>query len=202
MKKIFAKRETTLLLAILIVAVITTVINPQFLTPFNIINIISTNAANAIMAVGMTAVLIVGGIDISVSAQLVTVGVLAGKLMQMQALNIVTMFLAFFVIGSLLGAVNGTLVARTNLPPIIVSLAMMNIFRGFILDWTRGSWLMGLPKYFLSLGTGKWLGLPISIYILAAAAAAMHFILRYTAIGRQIYAVGGNKTAAVRMGCD
>lgn len=126
MKKIFAKRETTLLLAILIVAVITTVINPQFLTPFNIINIISTNAANAIMAVGMTAVLIVGGIDISVSAQLVTVGVLAGKLMQMQVLNIVTMFLAFFVIGSLLGAVNGTLVARTNLPPIIVSLAMID----------------------------------------------------------------------------
>ncbi|MFR9273143.1 MAG: ABC transporter permease [Clostridia bacterium] len=200
MKKILAKREATLLIAILIVAAITTVINPQFLTPFNLINIISTNAANAIMAVGMTAVLIVGGIDISVSAQLVTVGVLAGKLMQMQVLNVFTMFLAFFIIGGLLGGVNGTLVARTNLPPIIVSLAMMNIFRGFILDWTRGSWLMGLPRYFLTIGTGKWLGIPISIYILAVAALSMHLILRYTKIGRQIYAVGGNKTAAVRMG--
>lgn len=124
MKKILAKREATLLIAILIVAAITTVINPQFLTPFNLINIISTNAANAIMAVGMTAVLIVGGIDISVSAQLVTVGVLAGKLMQMQVLNVFTMFLAFFIIGGLLGGVNGTLVSKPNLPPIIVSLAM------------------------------------------------------------------------------
>lgn len=200
MKKLIAKRETTLILAILIVAVVTTVINPQFLTFSNLINIISTNAANAIMAVGMTLVLIVGGIDISVSAQLVTVGVLAGKLMQTGVLNIVTMFLAFFLIGGLLGAVNGTLVAKTNLPPIIVSLAMMNIFRGFILDWTRGSWLMGLPKYFLNLGTGKWFGIPVSIYILAVVTVVMHLVLRYTRIGRQIYAVGGNKTSAMRMG--
>lgn len=200
MKKLIAKRETTLILAILIVAVVTTVINPQFLTFSNLINIISTNAANAIMAVGMTLVLIVGGIDISVSAQLVTVGVLAGKLMQMGVLNIVTMFLAFFLIGGLLGAVNGTLVAKTNLPPIIVSLAMMNIFRGFILDWTRGSWLMGLPKYFLNLGTGKLFGIPVSIYVLAVVTVVMHLVLRYTRIGRQIYAVGGNKTSAMRMG--
>ena len=170
MRKLFSRREFVLLVAIIIISVATTIINPQFLTIDNLINIASTNAATAIIAVGMTMAMIIGGIDISVSAQLVTVGVLCGKLMQMGYLNSFTMFVAFMVIGGCLGSINGILIAKTDLPPIIVTLATQNIFRGFILQWTRGSWMMGLPGYFLQIGKARFLGIPCSVYILAIVA--------------------------------
>ena len=202
MRKLFSRREFVLLVAIIIISVATTIINPQFLTIDNLINIASTNAATAIIAVGMTMAMIIGGIDISVSAQLVTVGVLCGKLMQMGYLNSFTMFVAFMVIGGCLGSINGILIAKTDLPPIIVTLATQNIFRGFILQWTRGSWMMGLPGYFLQIGKARFLGIPCSVYILAIVAVSAHLLLSYTRIGRDIYAVGGNKNAAVRMGVN
>lgn len=202
MQKLLNRREITLVLAIVIIGTITTIINPQFLTMKNIINIISTNASTAIIAIGMTMVLIVGGIDISVSAQLVTTGVLVGKMMQAGYLNGFTMFLAFITIGGFLGAINGVLIAKSNLPPIIVTLATMNIFQGFILQWTRGAWIMGLPTYFLNIGVGRFLGVPLSVYILAIVALIAHFLLTYTKVGRDIYAVGGNRVSAVRMGIN
>ena len=105
-------------------------------------------------------------------------------------------------IGVLCGLFNGALVARLRIPPIIATMASMNIFRGIAIVVTKGDWITGFPKYFNTLGQGRICGIPIPFWIFAVITASCGILMKYFNIGRKIYAVGGNINAAELAGMD
>ncbi|MBS3933715.1 MAG: ribose ABC transporter permease [Truepera sp.] len=184
-----------LLLALLLLVGAMSLLSERFLTPSNIINVLRQISINAIIACGMTVVIIGRGIDLSVGSLLAFTGVLGAGL-AVSGINPYLAIGAALGVGLVLGAFNGAFVAYTRIAPFIVTLAGLTIFRGMALAYTDGRPITGLPPVFFTLGNGLLLGIPVPIWIMAAFILLTHFILRYTALGRAIYAIGGNEEAA------
>ena len=148
---------------------------------------------------GMLLVIITGGIDVSVGAMTAAVAIIS-KYMVHAGGNLLTVFLLGCGSGAILGAINGFFVAKLDIPPIVVTLGTMSIINGGMLYYTGGSWITNIPKWFIDFGRIKLLGIPVQILFLVGAAVLTHWVLRYTLIGRGVFAVGGNPIAAVRRG--
>lgn len=169
-------------------------LSPAFLTVANLINVLRQVAVNAILALGMLVVIIKGGIDLSVGSLLALSGAVAAGLSLAGWPVLLSMAVAL-ALGLALGAAQGALVAYAGLPPFIVTLAGLTVFRGLTLVYTNGQPITGLPDAFLVLGGGEFLGVPLPIWVMILFLAATHFLLRWTALGRALYAVGGNEEA-------
>lgn len=185
---------------------------PNFLSAANIILMSKHVALNAFLAMGMTFVIITGGIDLSVGSIVGLCGMVAGGLIlngiDLQIgytiyFNVVEVCLITLAIGILIGAVNGLLITRLNVAPFIATLGTLYVARGFALLSSDGQTfpnLIGKPELsttgFGFLGSGRILGLPVSIWILIVVALAAAYFARYVPLGRQIFAVGGNERAA------
>lgn len=183
------------LLGLLLIAVVLTFLEPRFLTVSNLFNVIRQVSINAIIAFGMTFVILTGGIDLSVGSILALVGaVVAGML----AAGTGPFFavLAGPTLGAALGLFNGILVAKGRLAPFIVTLATMTNYRGLTLVYKEGRPITGLPADFRLIGTGEVLGVPIPILIIVALFLLLYFLLNHTVFGRRVYAIGGNEEAA------
>ena len=201
MKKFLKTREFTLLLMIIFLIIIISIISPVFLTLQNFINIFKSNIVLAIISMGMTVLLITGSIDVSVGSQLAVLSVIISKLTLIPDVNIFIIIIASIIMGILLSSINGFISIRANIPPIVVSFGTMGVYRGAILLYTNGVWVMSLPAWF----TGIWrsyLGIPIPFYIFTIFLLLSWFMLNNTKIGRQIFAMGGNKNAALRAGIN
>ncbi len=184
-----------LLLALIALVIILSSLSERFLTTSNIINVLRQISINAMIAFGMTVIIIGRGIDLSVGSLLAFTGVVGAYL----AVNVMPAGAAIAIVlllGTLLGTFNGIFVAFVGIAPFIVTLAGLTIFRGMALAFTDGRPISGLPPFFMTLGYGTFWRLPVPIWIMLGFLIITHVILRFTALGRMIYAIGGNEEAA------
>lgn len=170
-------------------------LSPSFLAATNLVNVLRQISVNALLAFGMTTVILTSGIDLSVGSVLAFSGALAAGF-SVAGWPPALAMLAALAFGAVLGVFNGLLVAYARIAPFIVTLAGLTIFRGATLVYTDGRPITGLPAAFDALGNGATMGVPVPIVVMVAFLALTHFLLRFTALGRAIYAVGGNEEAA------
>ena len=171
-------------------------IAPGFLSIDNAANIALSIAVTGILAVGMTAVILTGGIDLSVGSVVALAGVTAALSATGSSAPALVGFAAAIGVGMVAGAVNGSLIAYLRVPPFVATLAMLTIARGLAFIVTGGRSIGGLAPSFGALGRGLVLGIPAPVIVMTAVMIAGGFVLRRTVFGRHIYAIGGNPEAA------
>src|SRR6267143_1122727 len=194
-------RQLGTLSGLLGLVVVLWALTPHFLTISNLLNIAEQATIIAIVAVGMTFVIITGGIDLSVGSVLA----FAGVVMASAHHGGVPLPLALLVglgVGLLCGLVNGLLITIGRLPPFIATLGMMSVARGAALMFTEGRPISGFPESFRSLATGEVLRIPTPVIIMIVVYVIAHFVLRRTKLGRYTYAIGGNEEAALLSGIN
>jgi ribose/xylose/arabinose/galactoside ABC-type transport system permease subunit len=172
-----------------------TILTPHFLTVSNLLNIAQQTSINAIIAAGMTFVIISAGIDLSVGSLVAVAGVVLGSMLA-STHSVALSIAAGLGVGILCGAVNGVLIAFGRLPPFIATLGMMSVARGLALLYTQGRPISGFSDNFRLIANGQIGHIPMPVIIMAAVYAAAHFLLSRTKLGRYTYAIGGNEQAA------
>jgi ribose transport system permease protein len=152
------------------------------------------------MACGMTMVIITSGIDLSVGSVMGFVGMFMAIMMVDYSLPPIIAILLGLAMGTLFGFINGLLVTRAKLPPFITTLGMMSVGRGLAYVMSGGWPVSGFPDSFMVSGQGHFLGIPLPVIYLLIVAIIAHVFLKYTVLGKHIYAVGGNEKAAKLVG--
>jgi ribose transport system permease protein len=189
-----ARRFGTLI-GLVLLCVALWALSPYFLTVSNLLNIAEQTSINAIVAVGMTFVILSCGIDLSVGSIVAVSGVLLG--MSLHAAHPLPLSLLIaLAAGTACGALNGVLIDRGRLPPFIVTLGMMSIARGAALVVTEGRPISGFDAAFRSLATARVAFIPAPVIIMVGVYVIAHFVLSRTTFGRYVYAIGGNEEAA------
>jgi ribose transport system permease protein len=176
-------------------------LTPHFLTVSNLLNVAEQAAIIAIVAVGMTFVIITGGIDLSVGSVLAFAGVVMASVLHREVPLPAALAVALGT-GLCCGLVNGALITVGRLPPFIATLGMMSVARGTALMFTEGRPVSGFSGGFRSLATGELLGVPVSVVIMVGVYVVAHFVLTRTKLGRYTYAIGGNEEAALLSGVN
>ncbi|CRM74944.1 Ribose transport system permease protein RbsC [Pseudomonas sp. 37 R 15] len=179
---------------LVVVTLVMILASDTFLTASNLSNIARQVSINAIIAVGMTCVILTGGIDLSVGPVMALSGTLTAGLM-VAGLPPGLAIGAGMLVGVAFGIGNGLFVAYLHMPPIIVTLATMGIARGLGLMYTDGYPISGLPEWFAVFGRASVLGIQVPILIMLFTYLAAYVLLQHTRIGRYIYAIGGNEEA-------
>jgi ribose transport system permease protein len=167
-----------------------------FLTPRNISNILTQSAMYVIMGVGMTFVLTTGGIDISVGSIVGIATAVIGDVIVNQGMPVWLGFIAGLGAGLLCGMFNAAFITFLKIPPIIVTLGTWTMFRGLAYVYLGGTIYYNFPPVFIAIARGRFLGLPIPVWIAAVVFIWGHYFLTRTKTGRQITALGGNEEAA------
>jgi ribose transport system permease protein len=185
-----------LILVIIVMSVFIGVFAPVFFSLPNILNIIISISVIAIVGVGMTMIILMAGIDVSVGGILALSSVIAGSLLKIEGLPVIIPVIVSLLVGAACGAFNGFCTTVLKIPPLIVTLAMLSITRGLVLIYTKAQATYGFPQSFLVLGQGRFLGIAIPVYLTIIITALGIFVLAYTSFGRSIYAIGNNKVAA------
>ncbi|GAB3781043.1 sugar ABC transporter permease [Spirosoma horti] len=189
-------RQYGLGIAFVAVCLILSFITPKFLTVQNLMIILTQVSINALLAFGVTFVIITGGIDLSIGSMVAVTGVVAATFAHPDTYPVAVPVLAGLGAGLLFGAVNGFIITRSHVPPFIVTLGTMTIGRGLALILSKGRPISNLSDSFNFLGGGKILGIPTLIIVLIALFIACSIVLKRTVLGRYMYAVGGNEQAA------
>lgn len=189
------------LLALILLIVVVTILNPAFLEPANLMNLLRQISINGLIAFGMTFVILTGGIDLSVGSTLALTSALAAGMMVAGVDPILTIFIAV-LIGAILGAINGLFIAKGKMAPFIVTLATMTIYRGLTLVYTEGKPITGFGESyaFQLFGKGYFLGIPVPAVTMIIVFAVLWFMLHKMSFGRKTYAIGGNEKAALISG--
>jgi ribose transport system permease protein len=195
------------LIALAVMVVALSLMSDRFLTLLNGRNILLQISVNLCISIGMTLVILTGGIDLSVGAILAFAGAFAAGLLKnglmLTSFGVAVQFTPFgaicagIVAGLVLGLVNGIAITKFRLPPFVATLGMLSIARGLTMLWTGGFPVTELGPGFGFIGAGFWLGIPMAVWISAALVVIFYIVSQRTALGRYIYAVGGSeKTAA------
>ncbi len=191
-----------LLVAFAVICTILSLLSPAFLTAQNAINVLRQISINAVLAIGVTYVILTGGIDLSLGSVVALTGVLAATFAHPGVHPLIVSITAGLLGGVFIGAVNGWVITRFRVAPFIVTLGMMTIARGAALMVSKGRPVSNLSASFNFIGNGSLLGIPVPIIILAGVFLVSYFLLRKTTLGRYIYAVGGNEEAARASGIN
>lgn len=201
-KKMQGLSQYGIYIAFLLLCILFAIMNPLFLTPGNLINIVRQVSFNAILAMGMLMVIIIGGIDLSVGSVVALAAVVTASFVQTKnpILPVPLAVLVGLAIGAACGFFNGVIITKGKLAPFIVTMVSMTMARGVAQLFTKGRPVTGLLEQFDFLGAGFIMGIPVPIYILVVVIIITHFILNFTRTGRYIYAVGGNEPAAEASG--
>jgi ribose transport system permease protein len=170
--------------------------SPDFLTSNNLFNVGAQTAVTAIIAMGMTLVIITAGIDLSVGSVAALAGVMGAKLMSDLGLPVIPAVVGAVLVGALAGLINGTLIAWAGMAPFIATLGMMSVARGSLDISTNAVAVFGLPNNFQLLGQGQIGPVPIPVIAILVVALIGHFVLTRTKLGRYSYAIGSNPEAA------
>ena len=184
---------------VLLIALLFGSLNSNFLSLYNIQNIFKQTAINGLIAYGMTFVILVGCIDLSVGSILAFTGYVMGYMLSVLELPIAVVLPVGLLIGVIFGFINGILVAKLKLQPFIATLITMTVFRGFTLIVSNGLPVRNLDNFssFLTfINRGQVFYLPISMIVFVVLLAFLYFILKHTIFGRHLYATGGNEEAA------
>lgn len=196
MKQGALRREAVLLLLLFAEMAAMHSLSPLFLTPDNLIEVLRQSAEIGLIALAMTLVIITAGIDLSVGSIVGLSAMMMGMLWEDARLPLSFAVPLSLIAGALLGAFNGILVTAVGIPPLIVTLATMAGFRGMALGVSQARSIRNFPENFLWLGQGYVAGVPVQVWILAAAAVLFHLALTRTAWGRSVFSIGANEAAA------
>ncbi|GAK59279.1 inner-membrane translocator [Candidatus Vecturithrix granuli] len=196
-KTLFERTEFTVLTFIFLIGLFLSLATNTFLTFNNLMNILLDISGIAIASIGITMVIITGGIDVSTGAILGVTAFFVGKLVETGANPVITVFVAI-VVGALLGSINGALVSYGNIPPIITTLGTMNIYRAATFTLLQGKWinLLQAPQTITPIGLGRVSGIPVPFLIALVLITIASYFLYKRATGRYIYAIGGGLEAA------
>lgn len=195
-KDLFRYPEMLTLLGFLVLFVFFSIASESFFTADNVSNIVRQVSINGILAVGMTFVILTGGIDLSVGSVMALTGTIIAGMMINSGLSPIVAILIGIILGAVVGYINGLFTAYARIPAIIVTLAMMEAARGLALLYTGGYPLSGLPDAYTFLGRGYLFGvIPMPAVIMLIVFIIAYIILNHLPIGRYIYALGGNEEA-------
>lgn len=188
-------REFSIVIALIIMMVVFSIIDPIYLSSSNLIDIVDQSVINGLLAIGITYAIITAGIDLSIGSIFAIVIVVVGDLL-VRGVNPILAIVAGAIIGFILGAINGVLITKLKLQPFIVTLGTMSAYRGLAYVITGGWPVLNIPSNFRTFLDGDIFGtIPVSVIILFAFAIVSHIILKYTKFGTYIYALGGNEEA-------
>ena len=197
-------------IALLLMIVVMTFLSDNFATSDNFFNILRQTSVNLCISVGMTLVILTGGIDLSVGSVLALSGAIAAGMahygIECEDLNLYIGFtfwgscLGALLIGAILGGFNGLLVTKFRIPPFVATLGVMTIARGLTMLFTGGFPITQLGSDFEYIGTGWWCGIPMPVWIAICVIIFFTLYMKYTRTGRYIYAIGGNERASLLSG--
>ncbi|BCK32923.1 Ribose import permease protein RbsC [Vibrio cholerae] len=200
-KKLLSKEwliEQKSLIALLFLVVVVSFLNPNFFTVDNLLNILRQTSVNAIIAVGMTLVILTAGIDLSVGSVLALCGAFAATLVAMEVPVLVAVPTALLA-GAALGAISGIIIAKGKVQAFIATLVTMTLLRGVTMVYTDGrpisTGFTDTADTFAWFGTGYALGIPVPVWLMVMVFAGAWYLLNHTRFGRYVYAVGGNESA-------
>ncbi len=200
-KKLFTKEwliEQKSLIALIFLIVVVSFLNPNFFTVDNILNILRQTSVNAIIAVGMTLVILTAGIDLSVGSVLALCGAFAASMIALEVPVLVAVPTAL-VAGAALGAISGIIIAKGKVQAFIATLVTMTLLRGVTMVYTEGrpisTGFTDTADAFAWFGTGYVLGIPVPVWLMVVVFAAAWYLLNHTRFGRYVYALGGNESA-------
>lgn len=196
MRRFWGINESGIIVIAVIYAVFVSIMNPVFLSSVNLNNMLRQACFILIPALGMTTVLIAGGLDLSVGSVLALGGIVAGFSMLNYNLPIWLGVMLGLIAGLIIGLLNGAIIVRFKVPPMIITLGMMYIARGIVLVTTNGVALYPLPDAFQALEQSTLFGIPTVIPFCIVLSAIFHVILTQTTFGRSVYAIGGNRDTA------
>ena len=202
-KELFAHygRQFGTLIGLIGLCLVLWILTPYFLTVSNLLNVAQQISIIAIIAVGMTFVIITAGIDLSVGSVLAFSGMVIGSVLQAGVALPIAIFVGLFV-GGLSGIVNGVLITYGRLPPFISTLGMMSVARGAARLITKGRPISGFSEPFRDLATAEVFNVPLPVLIMAGVYLVAYFVLARTKLGRYTYAIGGNEEAAILSGVN
>ncbi|WP_410772155.1 ribose ABC transporter permease RbsC [Fontibacillus sp. BL9] len=189
------------LLGLIILIIIVSVLNPSFLEPLNILNLLRQVSINALIAFGMTFVILTGGIDLSVGSILALSSAFVANMM-VSGFDPIFAIIIGCLLGGVMGTINGLLITQGKMAPFIATLATMTIFRGLTLVYTEGNPITGLgdSMTFQLFGRGYQFGIPVPAITMILTFAILWVILHKTSFGRKTYAIGGNEKASIVSG--
>lgn len=200
-KKLLSKEwliEQKSLIALLFLIVVVSFLNPNFFTLDNILNILRQTSVNAIIAVGMTLVILTAGIDLSVGSVLALCGAFAASMIALEVPVLIAVPTALLA-GAALGAISGIIIAKGKVQAFIATLVTMTLLRGVTMVYTDGrpisTGFTDTADAFAWFGTGYALGIPVPVWLMAVVFAAAWYLLNHTRFGRYVYALGGNESA-------
>src|SRR5258707_3554713 len=203
LSSIFSKYGIFLILAVMVVAA--SILSPAFLSSTTLINIVRQMSMVGLIALGVTGVIVSAGIDLSSGSVVGLTAVVAASLAQSPDnsaafypglhLPLIVAVLAACAVGALVGLINGSLVAKTRIPPFIATLGTYTAIRGLALLYTGGRPISDLTDAYDFIGQGDLLGVPVPILILVVMAVVTHILYAHTKFGKYIYAIGGNEPA-------
>lgn len=188
-----------ILMALILLCIIFSIMNARFMTVANLTNILQQVAVVAIAAFGMTWVILLGEIDLSIGSMIAVAGMAGAQALAM-GMGFVPALLFTLTAGAAMGAINGVLTAKLMLPSFIVTVATMGIYRGLVSLPTNGAPEMVSDPSWIAIGAGSFLGLPIIIWIVLVLFLFNHILLSRTTFGRRTYLTGGNREAALYSG--
>jgi ribose transport system permease protein len=199
LQRMLGSQPFWVMVALLLICAVMSWLQPAaFATADNLFNITRNFAFVGIMALGMTAVILTGGIDLSVGSVMGVVGVVCGLVLQAEQHWLLAV-LAGLAMGAALGAVNGALIAYAGLPPFVVTLGMLSIARSFAIVLSQNKMIYEFGPYgdaFNEIGGGEILGIANPVWMLVLLTLVFGFVFNFTGWGRYLYAIGGNENAA------
>lgn len=184
-----------ILFVFVLLFVVMSVLSDNFLTAYNLINVARQITMVAILGIGMTFVILSGGIDLSVGSIVALVGCLTAGFMA-SGLPVPAAIIAGILIGTVLGLMNGLVTTYGKIPSFIVTLGMMTVARGLSLVYTDGYPITNLPESFTFIGRGYIGPIPVPVIVMVLCFLVGYVVLRYLRFGRDVYALGGNEEAA------
>jgi inositol transport system permease protein len=204
------------LIFLLVLMLVFALLEPRFLQPLNLFNVMRQISITGLIAIGMTFVILTAGIDLSVGSLLALAGLVAAAVAKGGLANRFTVgavqeatgggwflaMLAALVVGLLGGLIQGTAITRLKVPPFVVTLGGLSAFRGAALLFAGGGPVSGFDEAYRWWGQGKIGAVPVPVIVFLLFALLAHVVLRYTRYGRHVYAVGGNPEAARLSGLD
>ena len=196
-----ALRDAGTLIGLVVILLVFALLAPGFISERNLLNILQQSSLNACLALGMTLVIVSGGIDLSVGPTAALSAVISGSLL-LAGVPVPLAILAGLMLGALCGLINGVLVAVVGLQPFIVTLGTLSTYRALALIYTGGNPVLGIPADYRAIFNGTVFGIPSPILIVAVVAIVAWVILKKTPLGEYLLAVGGNEEAARASGIN
>ena len=199
--QLFARYGIVIAMVLIVLAL--SVLSDNFLTSGNLTNVLRQVSINGILAVGMTFVILTGGIDLSIGSVLALAGMVGASLVVgSKPHSPILAILAALSVGVVAGASSGIFIAWVRLPAFVVTLGMLSAVRGLTLIYSQGMPISNLSSGFKFLGQGTFVGIPVSVVLFGATALAAWVVLAYTVYGRRVYAFGGNMRSAHACGIN